>query len=161
MGSLFAVPIVLFPLLLIVYIFFFRPFQIIGDSMKPNYRMSQYYMSSLFDKQYSRGDVIVYSKGDKDFIKRILGLPGETVMMKNGNLYINGSKIDESSYIPSDVKTYTGSFIGESKQVIVPEGQYFVLGDNRPFSSDSREYGFIEKKDIIGKILFCYWNCRI
>jgi len=82
-----------------------------------------------------RGDVVVFkapTQPDKDFIKRIIGLPGDTVLVKNGQVLINGTPLDET-YIHYSA-TYTYPFDGQPKPV--PDGNYFVLGDNRPNSSD-------------------------
>ena len=83
-----------------------------------------------------RGDVVVFkapTQPDKDFIKRIIGLPGDTVLIKNGQVIVNGAPLDEA-YIHYPA-TYTYPFDGQPKQI--PDGNYFVLGDNRPNSSDS------------------------
>jgi len=107
-----------------------------------------------------RGDVVVFVAPidkEKDFIKRIIGLPGESVSIKNGDVYINGLKFDESSYLSSDVKTFGGSFLRENIPVVVPPDNYFVMGDNRPYSSDSREWGFVNKSAVIGKSWIVYW----
>jgi signal peptidase I len=107
-----------------------------------------------------RGDVIVFKappNQEKDYIKRVIGVGGDSVMVKDGAVYVNNEKLDESAYLPADFKTYPGAFLQENTAVTVPANNYFVLGDNRNFSSDSREWGFIKKKDIVGQTLFVYW----
>ena len=151
------------PLFLIIYIFLFRPFQISGESMNPNYIKGQYYLSKIQHDTFNKGDVIVFHALDnteKDFIKRIIGVPGDSVDLREGFVYVNDEKLDESTYMGDDVRTYGGSFMMGYHPITVPPDSYFVLGDNRPFSSDSREWGFLPKKNIIGKMLFCYWNCK-
>lgn len=108
----------------------------------------------------NRGDVIVFkapTDEDKDFIKRVIGIPGDSVMIENGYVYVNGKQVNEDPYLDDDVRTYGGSYIADGETVTVPEGQYIVMGDNRPFSSDSREWGPLKKEDIIGKSFFVYW----
>lgn len=108
----------------------------------------------------NRGDVIVFkapTDQDKDFIKRVIGIPGDSVLIQDGFVFVNGKKVAEESYLDDDVRTYGGSFMKDGEAVTVPEESFIVMGDNRPFSSDSREWGFLEKKDIIGKSFFVYW----
>jgi len=110
--------------------------------------------------QFSRGDVIVFNspvEEDKDFIKRVIGLPGDEVSVKDGRLYINGALLDESEYLSSDVLTSPGNFLQEGETARVPDNSYFVSGDNRPASADSREWGFVPQDQIIGRSLVVYW----
>lgn len=148
---------------LVIYMFLFRPFQVNGDSMFPNFKNSQYVLTNLITLRFHkpvRGDVIVFKappEPDKDFIKRVIGLPGDTVMVNNGNVYVNGQQLDQSTFLNQDVKTYGGSFLKDGETVTVPAGKYFVMGDNRPYSSDSREWGFVPEGNIIGESMFVYW----
>lgn len=148
---------------LVVYIFLFRPFEVSGQSMYPNFHDKEYVLTDLITIKFSglkRGDVVVFIspvEKDKDYIKRIIGLPGDSVSVKNGDVYINNVKLDESVYLKPDVQTNSGSFLKDGEMIIVPQDQYFVLGDNRLHSSDSREWGFVKKQDVIGKSLFVYW----
>lgn len=131
--------------------------------MYPNFYDGEYVLTNLISLRFEnpkRGDVIVFvapNEPEKDFIKRVIGIPQDMVSLKNGNVYINGQILNESSYLKSEVKTYGGSFLREGEIVTVPDGQYFVIGDNRPYSSDSREWGFLKKESIIGKSFFVYW----
>ncbi|HZT07391.1 MAG TPA: signal peptidase I [Chloroflexota bacterium] len=100
----------------------------------------------------SRGDIIVFrypAQPDKDFIKRIIGVPGDTVEIRNGRVYLNGVPQDEPyiSHLPS--YSYPSTTI--------PPGHYFVLGDNRPNSSDSHVWGLVPVDNLIGKAWFAYW----
>ena len=108
-----------------------------------------------------RGDVIVFRAPDstpgapeRDFIKRVMGLPGDTVLIKDCTVYINGEPLKET-YIASE-PTYTYPSDGTGP-VTVPEGQYFVLGDNRNNSSDSHSWGMLPKENIIGQAWIVYW----
>ena len=105
-----------------------------------------------------RWDVIVFIypiEPDKDFVKRVVGLPGETVAMKSGNLYINGAIVDDfhANYDPAAFPL--GQDFPETK---VPEGHYFVMGDNRDHSSDSRSWGLVDEKFLKGKAWRLYWS---
>lgn len=150
-------------ILLVTYIFLFRPFEVSGLSMYPTFKDKEYVLTNLITLQYEnlkRGDVVVFKspvETEKDYIKRVIGVPGDTVSIRSGNIYLNNGKSDESLYLKSDVRTYGGAFLKEGQQATVPSGSYFVVGDNRPHSSDSREFGFIKKESIIGKSFYVYW----
>jgi signal peptidase I len=99
-----------------------------------------------------RGDVIVFrapTDPSRDFIKRVIGLPGDTVEVRGGVVYVNGTALDEPYISSKPDYTY-------AKQT-VPNGQYFVLGDNRNNSSDSHVWGFVPEDNIIGQAMFRYW----
>ena len=148
---------------LVIYIFLFRPFQVSGESMFPTFKNREYILTNLISLRFEdpkRGDVIVFkapTDQEKDFIKWIIGTPGDTVYLKEGFVYLNGKKSNESAYLHSDVRTYGGSFLKEGQPVTVPQDEYLVMGDNRPYSSDSREWGLLQKKAIIGRSFFVYW----
>ena len=147
----------------VIYAFLFRPFQVNGQSMYPNYHNGEYILTNLISLRLSpieRGEVLVFQAPqdrEKDFIKRAIGMPGDAVKLNNGEVYINDQKLDESDYLAPDVKTYGGAFLADEQVITVPVDSYFVLGDNRNFSSDSREWGFVSKNKIIGKSFFVYW----
>jgi signal peptidase I len=114
-----------------------------------------------------RGDIIVFKypeEPDRDFIKRVIGLPGETVELRAKKVYINGQPIDEP-YVhfltppSSDLQEVTSSDVRERfGPVTVPPHQYFVMGDNRDNSQDSRYWGFLPRDYIKGKALVIYWS---
>jgi signal peptidase I len=150
-------------LFLVIYIFILRPFQVNGESMFPNFHDREYVLTSIISLRFhspQRGDVIVFKAPidtEKDFIKRVIGLPGDNVMVKDGDVYVNGDLLDQSVFLTSDVKTYGGSFLKDGQTINVPSDNYFVMGDNRPYSSDSREWGFVPKVNIIGQSFLVYW----
>jgi signal peptidase I len=139
--------------------------------MYPNFHNGEYVITNLIGfedfKIYHAsfgtlklGDVVVFiapPDPTKDYIKRVIGLPGDSIYIKGGDVYVNGKLLDESAYLNPDVKTYEGAFLSEGQTITVPPNEYFVLGDNRPESSDSRTWGFVTKDEIIGKSLFVYW----
>src|SRR5258708_441034 len=122
---------------LVIYMFLFRPFQVNGESMFPNFYDREYVLTNLISLRFSqlvRGDVIVFQAPPdptKDFIKRVIGIPGDSVVLRNGDVYVNNQKLDESSYLSSEVKTYGGYFLKEGVEITVPDDSLFVLGDNR------------------------------
>ena len=146
----------------VVYIFLFQPHQVDGRSMEPNFHNSEYILTDKLSYRLhlpKRGDVVVFhSPQDErvDFIKRIVGVPGDTIMVKGGNVYLNGTKLDES-YINDPGQVLSGRFIGESVEFRVAPGQYIVMGDNRLHSSDSREWGPVNVSGIVGRAFFRYW----
>ncbi|MBI2033105.1 MAG: signal peptidase I [Candidatus Levybacteria bacterium] len=148
---------------LVIYIFLFRPFQVSGLSMYPNFDHGEFVLTSLISTRLEdpkRGDVIVFKSPidkDKDYIKRVIAIPEDRVMIQEGSVYLNGEKLDESKYLADDVKTYGGGYMQEGQEVTVPENMYFMMGDNRSNSSDSREWGPIKKSEILGKSMFVYW----
>lgn len=100
----------------------------------------------------ARGDIVVFKfpgQPDKDFIKRIIGVPGDSVEIRGGRVYLNGAMLEEP-YIRGGARY-------DSPPKVVPEGNYFVLGDNRPNSSDSHVWGFVPSANLIGKAWFAYW----
>jgi signal peptidase I len=114
-----------------------------------------------------RGDIVVFKypdEPDRDFIKRVIGLPGETVELRNKKIYINGKPLDEP-YVhfltppPSEFQEVTSSDLRETyPPATVPQDAYFVMGDNRDNSQDSRYWGFLPRGNIKGKALLIYWS---
>ncbi len=161
-------------------------FKIEGSSMEPNLHSGQYILVNKivyfhFDinaplrllpgqedlpvrmvypfRQPQRGDIVVFEyprDTSKDYIKRVIALPGETLEVREGRVYINGRPLDEA-YLPGDI-TYcsAGSACGEGP-VLVPEGTIFVMGDNRNNSSDSREWNALPLERIIGQAWLLYY----
>lgn len=145
----------------VLYLFIMTPHEVVGNSMHPTYKNGEYLMANkiLYKlKKPERGDVIIFKYSEtQDFIKRIIGLPGETVMLKDGKIYVNGKLLDESKYLSSSIYTNGGNYLKEGETVTVPDGRYFVSGDNRPHSSDSREFGSIDMRNIKGKAWIVYY----
>ena len=150
---------------MIVYLFALQPHQVDGSSMVPNFETGEYLLTDKISYRLNppkRGDVIVFKSPTdrkKDFIKRIIGLPGEDVMIRSGDVYIDGAPLIEQ-YLPDSWYTNAKGFLTEGRLLTLKEGEYFVLGDNRDHSSDSREWGPIEKKAIIGRAWVIYWPLK-
>ncbi|HBB64488.1 MAG: signal peptidase I, signal peptidase I [candidate division WS6 bacterium GW2011_GWC1_33_20] len=148
-------------LAIVLYLFIMTPHEVVGNSMYPTYKNGEFLMANKFTYKFAvpqRGDVIIFQYSDtQDFIKRIIGIPGDEVMIKDGKIYINGEQLKESNYLDASVITNGGSYIHEGQTITVQEGEYFVCGDNRPNSSDSREFGPIAKEKIKGKAWIVYF----
>ncbi|HVZ12362.1 MAG TPA: signal peptidase I [Patescibacteria group bacterium] len=140
-----------------------RPVRNISSSMEPNYKQGAYYLTTP-PRNIKRADVVVYTvfiKGRPvQFIKRVIGLPGEKIALYEGRVYINGKVLYQLKYLSKSVTTSGGAFLKDKSQIIIPKGTYFVMGDNRSASLDSRDMGYLPGKNITGKIWFCYWNCQ-
>lgn len=137
--------------------FIFQIAYVKGPSMEPTLYEGQILIVSKLNYRLGapkRGDIVVLNDNleHKDLIKRVIGLPGENVDIKDGFVYIDGELLEED-YI--NVPTYENGF--EASEV--PENKYFVLGDNRPESRDSRSssLGFVERENIMGKAVFRLW----
>ena len=146
---------------IVLYIFIMTPHEVIGNSMYPTYKNGEYLMANKVTYRFSepkRGDVIIFKYSNtQDFIKRIIGLPGDNIMLKDGQIYINGQFLDESDYLSESIYTNGGDFLREGESKDIGEGEYFVAGDNRPHSSDSRAFGPISEDDIKGKAWIVYF----
>ncbi len=123
-------------------------------SMKPTLQPGNLLIVNKLAYKWSEpkhGDIVVFHfQGNKseDYIKRLIGLPGDEVIVSDGQVSVNGRILNEP-YI-ADNPNYEGSWM-------VPENQLFVLGDNRNNSSDSHHWGFVPMKDVVGKAIFLYW----
>ncbi len=154
-------------LFLVVYLFFMQPHQVNGQSMVPNFQSGDYVLTDKVSYRFGepqRGDVIVFHAPPAaqcptgtgcDFIKRIIGLPGETISVENGKIYVNGEELDET-YLPESYVTEAGAYT-QNKNVTLQAKEYFAVGDNRPHSSDSRSWGPIKESEIVGRAFFRYW----
>lgn len=154
--------VVALAIFVVVYLFFYQPHQVKGASMEPNFHDGEYILTNKYEYRFSepkRGDVIVFKSpqnAEIDYIKRIIGVPGDRVRLVNNHFFVNDIELKES-YIAADLYTYYGSFLKEGTEIVVPKNHFFVVGDNRPRSSDSREWGPIDKSAIIGKSQLRYW----
>lgn len=145
-----------------IYLFVAQFHKVSGNSMVPTFKNGDYLITEKVTYKFStpkKGDIIVLKNPrdeSEDFIKRITALPGDTIKIENNSVYVNGQLIRED-YLPPQTPTRAGSFLTEGNQITAGANQYFVLGDNRNHSSDSREWGSITKEEIVGRALFRYW----
>jgi signal peptidase I len=130
--------------------------------MFPTYKDKEYLLTDKIT--YKRrlpvyGDVIVFKapmNEDFDFIKRVIATPGQSVMVKGGKVFVDGKMLDEE-YLPKEYTTGNGNFLSDGEQYIVQDGEVMAFGDNRDHSSDSRDWGPVPDKNIIGRVFFRYW----
>jgi signal peptidase I len=137
----------------ITYLFFLAPHQVAGISMEPTFQDGEYILNSKIAKP-ERGDVVVYKSETYDKIGRIVGIGGDKIEIKEGLVYINGSPESYTGYTPKT--TYGAGEIWENKEYTVPENEFFILGDNRSNSKDSRYSGFVKRSDIKDVYLLTY-----
>jgi len=168
-------------LALFVRTFGFQAFKIPTGSMEPNLLVGDHLLVNKFIfgptltsverailpmRKVERGEVLVFKfpeQPDRDFIKRVIGLPGETLELRDETIYINGAPLVEPyahyQVIPAQA---AGSEGGDVRRkygpVTIPEGHYFMMGDNRDDSQDSRYWGFLPATYVKGRALFIYWS---
>ena len=142
--------LVIIIVVLLVRTFIITPVNVDGDSMYPTLKDKEILLLKKYDKTIERFDIVVFRYGNTKYIKRVIGLPGEHIEYKNNELYINYEKIE-------DVKLFTATdnFMLEDLGLsVIPENMYFVIGDNRVNSQDSRVIGLVSKEDIEGITTF-------
>jgi signal peptidase I len=145
----------------------FANYSVVGESMQPTLDDGNLLIVNklIYDlQQAERFDVVVFEANESDdYVKRIIGTPGDKIEYKNDQLYVNGVYVEErfldsykmaSSAVPFTEDFTLEELTGESE---VPEGKLFVLGDNRQDSLDSRSFGFIDEKSLVGKVGMTYW----
>ncbi len=144
---------------MILRVFLFQPFWIPSQSMESTLAVQDRVLVNKLSyrlNDVNRGDVVVFRRPDeeeaeiRDLIKRVIGLPGETVEARNNSIYINGGKLIEP-YLAAD------ETIGDFSPVVVPPGEVFVMGDNRDESYDSRFFGTVDVDRIIGRAFVLFW----
>lgn len=148
--------------LAIIRFFIAEPHKVSGHSMVPNFQDGDFLITNKLAMRIGslqRGEVVIlhYPKDpDKVFIKRIIGLPTEHVKLLGGKIYINNQPLDEP-YLPIGLSTPGEQYLSENQEVVVPNDAYFVIGDNRGGSSDSRDWGPVKLSFIIGQAWLRYW----
>ncbi|KLU40621.1 MAG: signal peptidase I [Limnochordia bacterium] len=149
-------------LALFIITFIAQSFLVQGSSMEPSLLDGQRLLVDKLTPRFvepRRGDVVVFrypANRRRKFIKRIVGLPGDEISIRNGFLYINGQRVEEPFVNGPTYGPYSSPGFGP---VVVPEDSFFVLGDNRRNSDDSRysDVGFVHRSDIVGVARFVYW----
>jgi signal peptidase I len=137
---------------------------VVGSSMNPSLQNDDLVIASRIDYRLhapERGDIVIVKDPfdpSQDFIKRVVGLPGDHVLIRAGHVYLNGARLDEP-YIAPDWRTTTNwpALPDQPDGEVVPPGNYFLLGDNRDHSSDSRLFGYVPQGQIEGKAIARFW----
>jgi len=143
----------------ILIVFIYQPVKVEGTSMMPTLTDQERIFINKFTYHFGlgsieRGDMVVFwfpLDPSKSYIKRVIGVPGDTVRIEAGQVFVNGEALSEG-YVPDE---YRDRVSWEEHRV--PAGHYFVLGDHRSSSSDSRTWGFVKRDAIYGKAVFVYW----
>jgi signal peptidase I len=146
-------------LAVILIVFIYQPVKVEGTSMMPGLTDQERifvnkYEYKLGENNIHRGDLVVfhYPKDPREsYIKRVVGLPGDSVRILSGEVYVNGKKLDEP-YVLDAYRDHDSM-----DMEVVPPGNYFVLGDHRNSSSDSRSWGYVARDEIYGKAVLVYW----
>ncbi|MBU4120865.1 MAG: signal peptidase I [Proteobacteria bacterium] len=163
---------------LFIRTFVIQAYKIPSGSMKPTLLIGDHILVSKFNYGIKlpflrttlipvgapqRGDIVVFiypEDRSKDFIKRLIGVPGDTIEIRNKKIFINGLPYSDKHGVYVDNFIIPGAVQPRDNfgPVTVPEGSLFVMGDNRDESYDSRFWGFVSKKDVLGKALIIYWS---
>jgi signal peptidase I len=137
--------------------FLYQPVRVEGTSMQPELRDQDRLFINKFAYRFegiSRGDVVVFHyprDPEKSYIKRVIALPGDTLSIDEGRVYVNGKRVSEP-YVPMKYRDERSLV-----ERVIPPNEYFVMGDHRSISSDSRDFGPVERDLIYGKAAFIYW----
>jgi signal peptidase I len=146
----------------VMIVFIYQPVKVEGTSMTPTLTDQERIFINKFTYRFGlgsieRGDTVVFwypQDPTKSYIKRVIGLPGDTVRIQSGQVFVNGVHLTEE-YVPEENRDYSSWHDGH--ETVVPPEQYFVLGDHRNSSSDSRMWGWVPRDNIYGKAVFVYW----
>ena len=142
--------------------FILQPFLVEGNSMEPNFHNQEFLMVDRISHKLTppkRGEVIIFrfpKNTSEDYIKRIIGLPGENIKIENSQVFVNDIPLTEN-YLPINTQTNTASDVQNTFSLTLNQNEYFVLGDNRNNSSDSRDWGTVPKTNIIGRAWFAVY----
>jgi signal peptidase I len=147
---------------IVMIVFIYQPVKVEGTSMMPTLTNEERIFINKFTYKFGlggieRGDTVVFwypKDTTKSYIKRVIGVPGDRIRVDAGQVYVNGQALAED-YVSREFRDY--SSWSEGQEQLVPEGSYFVLGDHRNQSSDSRMWGYVPRENIYGKAVFVYW----
>ena len=146
---------------LFIIVFLYQPVKVEGTSMMPGLADQERIFINKYVYRFEaieRGDLIVFRypvDPGKNYIKRVVGVPGDRVEIFRGAVFVNGNRLQEP-YVPENFRDERSM-----SEIVVPEGEYFVLGDHRDLSSDSRDFGVVGRTAIFGKAVFAYWPAKM
>ena len=152
--------VIAFVVVFLLFKVLMRPIEVIGSSMYPTLQDKSYGVSNVIGTKLGhieRFDIVIIHIEEKNeyIVKRVIGMPGETVSYTDGQLYINGEATDEPFLDEDYVSTYAdGTFMSDVEPITLDDDEYYCLGDNRPHSSDSRYYGPFKEDQIVAKGVF-------
>jgi signal peptidase I len=141
----------------LIITFLYQPVRVEGTSMLPRLENQDRLFINKFLYRFSsieRGDVVVFRyprDPQKSYIKRVIALPGDRLCIEHGTVWLNGKPLPEA-YVPEQYRD-----LRSMAEIVVPEGSYFMMGDHRSISSDSREFGPVERSLVYGKAVYVYW----
>lgn len=156
---------------ILIYLLVTQPHQVNGKSMDPNFHHGEFLLTDKLSYRFrdpERGEVVVFSAPPSahcpvgincDFIKRVVALPGERIKISDNRIYIDGKLLSEP-YQASQITApgeRESSYLKDGVEQVVPDDSYIVLGDNRVASSDSRDWGPVNKAKIVGRVMIRYW----
>jgi signal peptidase I len=145
---------------ILIITFLYQPVRVEGTSMLPRLEDRDRLFINKFVYHISaieRGDVVVFRyprDPEKSYIKRVIALPGDTLRIDHGHVYVNGNLLHEP-YVPPEYRDNRSQ-----AEMVIPADHYFMMGDHRSISSDSRDFGPVDRSLIYGKAVFVYWPAR-
>jgi signal peptidase I len=145
---------------ILIIMFLYQPVRVEGTSMLPRLEDHDRLFINKFVYRISaihRGDVVVFHyprDPEKSYIKRVIALPGDRLSIDRGQVWVNGKKLNEN-YVPDEYRDSRSL-----AEIVIPEDTYFMMGDHRSISSDSREFGPVDRELIYGKAVFVYWPTK-
>ncbi|NMB69890.1 signal peptidase I [candidate division WWE3 bacterium] len=165
LGEFFEITCIMAAVIVLCYIFVGQLLEVSGESMFPTFKDKEQLVAEKLSLSYKppvRGEVVIFEhptqKGEL-IIKRIIGMPGERITIKNGDVYINDNILDEP-YLADGTKTEGNITIKDDAEFIIPEDNYVLMGDNRGKSTDSRYWGTINIDNMVGRGLFVYFPLK-
>jgi len=156
--KIFLILLPFFAVYIVVTQFIIDLKHIVGNSMYPALKNGDRILINKYDKNYQRGDIIIFKypkSPDLEHISRLIALPKDVIKIQDGKVYLNGNLLNEK-YIEISTNLWDGGCLSDGVPYTIPQGEVFVMGDNRPKASDSREYCAIPVKNIIGKYAYRY-----